>query len=336
MVTHRINLRRIGLTMGVSMLAFTLLVACTRNRPTPEPTAVSDAGGITVLTNTTSSGSGEPVVTVVATAAPTVAVTSAGTPAPEILKPKTIDYYVQEGDTLAIIAQKFETEVETVRQLNYLLDDNIFVGQILQIPYSDGITAEGVPTATPEPFTYAVEEGDSLGSIAQQFGVSAVSIMEANNLQNPNSVFIGQRLLIPNYVAPSSNTDNNRSAAGDGSNANAASGEAGGEGVSHIVQPGETLIGIAQKYGVDANVLAEANNVANRNQLRVGQKLTVPGITVRQAAEALGRVHVIQSGESLTAIAQQYGVSAEEIISFNNISNPDAIYVGQELIIPGQ
>jgi spore germination protein len=45
---------------------------------------------------------------------------------------------------------------------------------------------------------------------------------------------------------------------------------------------------------------------------------------------------VIQSGESLTAIAQQYGVSAEEIISFNNISNPDAIYVGQELIIPGQ
>jgi LysM repeat protein len=101
------------------------------------------------------------------------------------------------------------------------------------------------------------------------------------------------------------------------------------------VQPGETLYGIAQKYGVDANAIAEANNVANRNQLRVGQKMIIPGITARDAA-ALGRVHVVQSGESLTAIAQQYGVSAEEITTFNNISNPDAIYVGQELIIPGQ
>lgn len=330
MVIHRITLRRIGLTMGVSMLAFSLLVACTRNRPTPEPTTASDSGAITTLTNTTSSG-GEPVVTVVATTAPTAAVASAGTPTPGTLTPKTIDYYVKEGDTLAVVAQKFQTDVETVRQLNYLLDDNIFVGQILQVPYSEGSTPDGAPTPTPEPFTYVVEEGDSLGTIAQQFGVSAVSIMEANNLQNPNNVFIGQRLIIPNYVPPDSNTNNSSTGSDSADN-----GQANGEGVSHVVQPGETLFGIAQKYGVDANAVAEANNIVNRNQLRVGQKLIIPGLTARQAAEALGRVHIIQSGESLTAIAQQYGVSAEEIISFNNISNPDAIYVGQELIIPGQ
>ncbi len=330
MVTHRNTLRRIGLAMGVSMLAFSLLVACTRNRPTPEPTAISDAAAITVLTTTTSS-SGEPVVTVVATTASTAVVASAGTPTPGTLTPRTIDYYVKEGDTLASVAEKFNIDIETIRQLNYLMDDNIFVGQILQIPYSPDITADGVPTPTPEPFVYVVEEGDSLGSIAQQFGVSAVSIMEANNLQNPNNVFIGQRLSIPNYVPPNSNVNNSNANSGsDGGE------QTGGEGVSHVVQPGETLSGIAQKYGVDANTLAEANNIANRNQLRVGQKLTIPGITARQAAEALGRVHVVQSGESLTAIAQQYGVSAEEIISFNNISNPDAIYVGQELIVPGQ
>lgn len=336
MVTHRMTLRRISLTMGVSLVAFSMLMACTRNRPTPEPTAGSDAAAITVLTNTTSSAGGEPIVTVVATTAPTAAVASAGTATPGALTPKTIDYYVQEGDTLALVAQKFDIEIETVRQLNYLLDDKIFVGQILQVPYREGITAEGLPTATPAPFSYVVEEGDSLGTIAVQFGVSAVSIMEANNLQNPNNVFIGQSLLIPNYVPPSSSTDNNDTTTGGAANNSASNQQAGGEGVSHVVQPGETLSGIAQKYGVDANAIAEANNVANRNQLRVGQKLTIPGITVRQAAEALGRVHVIQSGESLTAIAQQYGISAEEIISFNNISNPDAIYVGQELIIPGQ
>lgn len=342
MVTYRMTLRRIGLTMGLSLLAFGLLVACTRNRPTPEPTAVSAAAAITVLTNTTNSGGGEPVVTVVATTAPTTAVAGAGTPTPGAGTPKTIDYYVKEGDTLADVAQKFDIDLETVRQLNYLLDDKIFVGQILQIPYREGITAEGAPTPTPEPFTYVVEEGDNLGSIAQQFGVSTVAIMETNNLQNPNSVFVGQKLVIPNYVPPNNSTDNNSSnTAGDTSNSNAGSNnttsdQANGEAVSHVVQPGETLFGIAQKYGVDANAIAEANNIANRNQLRVGQKLTIPGITERQAAEALGHVHVVQSGESLTAIAEQYGVSAEEIINFNHISNPDAIYVGQELIIPGQ
>lgn len=333
MVTHRITLRRIGLTIGASLMALGLLVACTRNRATPEPTGVSDAA-VTILTNTTSSGGGEPLVTVVATIAPTGAVASAGTPA--ALTPKTIDYRVEENDTLALIAQKFDVELETIRQLNYLLDDNIFVGQILQIPYREGITAEGVPTPTPQPFSYVVEEGDSLGSIAQQFGVSAVSIMEENNLQNPNSVFIGQALIIPNYVPPSSNTSEGNERTDTTNNDVTAGTENNGDGISHVVQPGETLYGIAQKYGVDANAIADANNVANRNQLRVGQKLIIPGITAREAAEALGRVHIVQSGESLTAIAQQYGVTAEEIITFNNISNPDAIYVGQELIIPGQ
>jgi len=336
MVIHRITLRRIGLTTGVSLIALGLLVACTRNRPTPEPTAANDSAAITILTDTTSSGGGEPLVTVVATVAPTVAVAGEGTPTSAALTPKTIDYRVEEDDTLALIAQKFDVELETIRQLNYLLDDNIFVGQILQIPYREGITAEGAPTPTPQPFSYVVEEGDSLGSIAQQFGVSAVSIMEENNLQNPNSVFIGQALIIPNYVPPSSNTSASNESTDSTNNDTAGGEENSGDGVSHVVQPGETLYGIAQKYGIDANTIADANNVANRNQLRVGQKLIIPGITVREAAAALGRVHVIQSGESLTAIAEQYGVTAEAIIDFNNISNPDAIYVGQELIIPGQ
>lgn len=335
MVTHRMTLQRISLIIGVCFMTFGLLIACTRNRSTEEPTAVSETAAITVLTNTTSSN-GEPVVTVVATAAPTAALTTEGASTPAALTPKTIDYYVKDGDTLAAVAEKFEVDIETVRQLNYLLDDNIFVGQILQIPYREDMTAEGVPTATPAPYRYVVEEGDSLGTIAQQFGVSAVSIMEANNLQNPNNVFIGQELVIPNYTPPNSTTADNGETTSDATANGTGDEPTDGAAVSHVVQPGETLYGIAQKYGVDANTIADANNIANRNQLRVGQKITIPGISLREAAAALGRVHIIQSGESLTTIAQQYGVSAEEIISFNNISNPDAIYVGQELIIPGQ
>lgn len=327
---------RLSLSIGICLTLLGLFTACTRNRPTPETTATGEAPAITVITSTTNTGSGEPAVTVVATPVMTTGLTTTGTPASPQLQQTTIDYHVQEGDTLLSVAQKFGVDAETVRQLNYLLDDNIFVGQILQMPYQEGVTAEGAPTPTPEPFRYVVEEGDSLGTIAQQFGVSAVSIMENNNLQDPNNVFVGQVLLIPNYVPPASAATTDNTTTVGGTTDSTGSQQTTGQEVSHVVQPGETLYGIAQKYGVDANAIAEANNVTNRNQLRAGQKLAIPGITVRDAAAALGQVHVVQSGESLTAIAQLYGVSPEEIISFNNISNPDAIYVGQELVIPGQ
>lgn len=327
---------RLSLSIGICLTALGLFTACTRNRPTPEPTTAGEAPAITVITSTTNTGSGEPAVTVIATPVMTTGVATTETPVAGQLQQTTIDYHVEEGDTLLSVAQKFGVDAETVRQLNYLLDDNIFVGQILQMPYREGVTAEGAPTPTPEPYRYVVEEGDSLGTIAQQFGVSAVSIMENNNLQDPNNVFVGQVLLIPNYIPPATTA----STTGESTTANASdatgSVQTTGQAVSHVVQPGETLYGIAQKYGVDANAIAEANNITNRNQLRVGQKLDIPGITVRDAAAALGRVHIVQSGESLTAIAQLYGVTAEEVISFNNISNPDAIYVGQELVIPGQ
>mgnify|MGYP001382760559 CR=1 FL=1 len=317
------------------ILLMCLLVACSRDR-TPTTTTATTEPTLAVLTNTVNSGSGEPSVTVVATPVMTTDVATTETPVGGQLQQTTIDYHVQEGDTLLSVAQKFGIGAETVRQLNYLLDDNIFVGQILQMPYREGITAEGAPTPTPEPYRYVVEEGDSLGTIAQQFGVSAVSIMENNNMQDPNNVFVGQVLLIPNYVPPATTTSTNGETNASGTTDSAGSAQATGQAVSHVVQPGETLYGIAQKYGVDANAIAEANNVTNRNQLRVGQKLDIPGITARDAAAALGRVHIIQSCERLTTIAQRYRVTAEEVISFNNISNPDAIYVGQELVIPGQ
>ncbi len=320
--------RRITLTIGICLAAFSLLAGCTRNRATPEPPTTAGEPQISVVTST---GSLDPIVTVVAATADTTIVTATQTPA-GTLTPTTIDYYVVDGDTLSIVAEKFQVEVETVRQLNYLLTDDIFVGQILRMPFREGITAEGAPTPTPAPYRYTVETGDSLGTIAQQFGVSAVAIMEANELQDPNSVYIGQVLEIPGYAAPSTNEAASTTAGTDGT----ALAQDSQSAVTHIVQPGETLFGIAQKYGVDANAIAEANNVTNRNQLRVGQKMTIPGITERAAAEALGRIHIVQSGESLSAIAQLYGVTSNEIISFNSISNPDAIYVGQELIIPGQ
>ena len=46
------------------------------------------------------------------------------------------------------------------------------------------------------------------------------------------------------------------------------------------------------------------------------------------------QVHVVQSGESLSIIAEHYGVTVEDLVSINNITNPDLIVIGQEILIP--
>ena len=133
-------IRRITLTIGICLTAFGLLIGCTRNRATPTPVAGQSEPEITVLTTT--QGGGEPMVTLASVITDPLA--AGGTPTPAELTQTTIDYYVKDGDTIASVAEKFEVTVEKVRQLNFLQDDNIYVGQILQMPYSEGITAEGV------------------------------------------------------------------------------------------------------------------------------------------------------------------------------------------------
>jgi LysM repeat protein len=100
------------------------------------------------------------------------------------------------------------------------------------------------------------------------------------------------------------------------------------------VQPGETLSTIAADYGIDATDLAAANNLTNPNMLRAGQQLIIPGVTQQQAVEARGVRHTVASGESLSQIAQTYGVTIEQIMAVNGLDDPNTIVVGQELVIP--
>lgn len=328
------------------LLAVMLLVACTRDRETPTPTpestsaaaqASGQAANQTGSVTTTVRSSDEPVVESTA-GTPTPKATEEATPTPEATAPAdTFDYTVKPGETLAGIADKFQTEVQTLRELNFLLDDNIFAGQVLSVPYVEGMTAEGAPTPSPTPFTYVVEVGDTLSSIAARYNVKPGTLIEVNNILDPNNLAVGTPLLIPGYISPAG--ENADSAADStGSTSDSTSGTTGSTGggseVVHVVQPGESLGQIAAEYGVDPVALADANNITNGNLIRVGQQLVIPGITARDALEARGERHIVQSGESLSMIAAQYGVSIETIMAANSLDDPNTIVVGQELLIP--
>jgi LysM repeat protein len=111
--------------------------------------------------------------------------------------------------------------------------------------------------------------------------------------------------------------------------------------VTYTVQRGDTLFRIALRYGVDMNVLAQTNNIADMTRIRAGQVLVIPGLAQPTTGDVVQNplvatapiVHTVQRGESLTIIAGQYGVAVADILSANNIANPNRIFAGQELQI---
>ena len=112
-----------------------------------------------------------------------------------------------------------------------------------------------------------------------------------------------------------------------------ASGPLASPGGVHIVQPGESLFSIGLLYGVPMGEIAAANNLEDPDFLTVGQELIIP---IPSSVSPAPGVHIVQSGESITSIAELYDVSPTDLADTNGIEDWDLIFVGQQLIIPGQ
>ncbi|MBN1486089.1 MAG: LysM peptidoglycan-binding domain-containing protein [Anaerolineae bacterium] len=109
----------------------------------------------------------------------------------------------------------------------------------------------------------------------------------------------------------------------------------------HIVQSGENLFRIALRYNVSLDALSRANGITNPALIYVGQELTIPqtGSTTQPTPAPSpgtggGIVHVVQSGENLFRVALKYNYNYLYLARYNGISNPNMVYVGQEIIIP--
>jgi len=155
-------------------------------------------------------------------------------------------HIVQWGETMSSIARLYGTTVHAIATANGIANPHlIYAGQRLVIPCE----------STPPPgggWVYVVRYGDTLYSIARRFGVSAYAIAQANHLQNPNLIYVGQHLVIPGGGSPPSG------------------------GVWYTVRPGDTLSSIAWRYGVSVWTIANANGISNPNLIYAGQRLYIP------------------------------------------------------------
>ena len=94
---------------------------------------------------------------------------------------------------------------------------------------------------------------------------------------------------------------------------------------------GDTLNKIALEYGTTVEQLVRLNNINNPNLIYPGQVLTV------KSANILGdlghNIYTIRYGDTLTSIANKYGVTVQQLVELNDIANPNIIYAGERIRI---
>ena len=212
-----------------------------------------------------------------------------------------VTYVVQKGDSLWSIANANNTTIDELANLNDLVGNTIYVGQILQIPNTgdSGVNVPDIQT------TYVVQNGDTLYSIAKRYNTTPSAIIDLNGLTT-NTLMIGQILTIPGDI------------------------ESTGEDIQtniYVVQKGDSLYSIAREYGVSVERLKEENGLTT-DILTVGQILTIP-----ETSNNTTNLYVVQKGDSLWSIANRFSVSINAIRMINNLTS-DVLSIGQTLIIP--
>lgn len=203
---------------------------------------------------------------------------------------------------------------------------------LMEIPVQYQVVSgpSGAPIATPTPApsraqaatpssrpgtaqTYVVQAGDTLNSIADQFALDPAKLVSWNGLANPDSIAQGQTLRL---TAPAT-----QSAASPAPSS-----------TTYVVQPGDTLSGIAVKFGIDQSALAGANQLSDPYPIVIGQTLTIPSGSAAKAQPT--HSYTVKDGDTLFGIAAQFGVSPDHLAAANSLTDPNLLQPGMQLTIP--
>ena len=250
----------------------------------------------------------------------------AATPGEAKLPPsQETEHVVKSGETLNGIANRAGVSREKIIEANGLNAPFVLrIGQKLKIPRERAPAAPASSTGSAGAESeHVVQAGETLNGIANRAGVGRQKIIEANGLEPPYVIRVGQKLKIPQgqasaaAPAPTPTPAPAPAAASDSPIAPEMETE-------HVVVAGETLGGIASRAKVPRVLIAEANGLAPPYVVRVGQRLKIPRT----------RHHTVEAGETGFGIAYTYGVPWKDISVASGI-DPDApVRTGQKLVIP--
>ena len=205
-------------------------------------------------------------------------------------------YTVKSGDSLWSIAKKFNTTVDNLKKENNLTSNSLSIGQKLVIPSDKESTSSNV---------YTVQKGDSFYSIARKYNVDVNALKQANNLSS-NLLSIGQVLIIPTGTE---------------------------EYILYKVVSGDSLYGIAKKYGITMQEIMDFNNLGS-TILTVGQILKIPVAYEEEIPNPTEVItYTVKSGDNLYTIARKYNITVSDLMKYNNLKS-SLLSIGQIIKIP--
>ena len=218
-------------------------------------------------------------------------------------------YTIKSGDTLFLLARRFNTTVEAIMKINPGIEpENLRIGQVICIPGS--VT----PTPPcPNGFLYTIKPGDTFYKLGQQFNVSVEALMRANPGVDPNNLQIGQVICIPQMAPPTPPCPN---------------------GFLYTIRAGDTFYKLSQQFNVSVEALMRANPGVDPNNLQIGQVICIPQMASPMPPCPNGFYYTVKPGDTLYTIGQHFNVNVQEIINANPGIDPNNLQVGQVICIP--
>jgi membrane-bound lytic murein transglycosylase D len=175
-----------------------------------------------------------------------------------------------------------------------------------------------------------VRRGDTLGGIADKYGVSIAAIKTANKIRG-TLIRPGQDLLITAAPTGMAAAGSMRAASFDVPAPRNTSDK-------HIVRRGDTLWSIARSHGVTMESIVSSNGLASDDTLAVGQVLSIPGTTTlastdTRSVETRSTTYVVRRGDTLSRIATKFRVRLSDLLGWNNLNSRSMIKPGQRLVM---
>ena len=249
-----------------------------------------------------------------------------------------VEHRIRNGESLSTIANRYGVSISQIKEWNNLKSNRLMRGKKLMIYSGDAKRIAGssknINNTSSRITRYKVKRGDTIGEIAEKFGVSTAQLRNWNNLTS-NKIIKGSILTVhgkDNTKSIGDNTSRKESNV-----------------VSYTIKPGDTIGEIAEMFKVSIANLRQWNNLSG-NKLIAGKSLSIYSdidaskvkksktTTVEKnnsqetSSKSSTSIHKIKEGESLWAVAKKYQVRVSDLMEWNKLKD-ERVKIGQKLII---
>ncbi len=226
-----------------------------------------------------------------------------------------VSHKVRRGETVSTIARRYGVSMSSIVTANNLGKRyKIYAGQTLLVPTTGGYRkSKRLTRVIPDGSgNYVVKRGDTLWEIAKAHGVSIKDLKKANRLYS-NRIYPGRKLIIPLKGSGYSGSND-----------------------TYVVKKGDSLYKIAKRFGVTVSSLKKANGLWS-DTIYPSMKLKIPKYTLSKASNKIKepKTYRVKKGDTLWRIARVFRVTVQDLVSWNNISNPSKLKIGDVLKIYG-